>query len=53
LVFRRRRIKPGVTLQQARAEMGTIAARIAGEYPESNKGWGAAHARIELRSNEK
>jgi putative ABC transport system permease protein len=34
------RLKPGVTLKQARAQMDAIAARIAAAYPESNKGWG-------------
>ncbi len=33
------RLKPDVTLQQARAEMDTIGARIARDYSESNKGW--------------
>jgi putative ABC transport system permease protein len=40
------RLKPGVTLQQARAEMDTIGARIAREYPESNKGWGVSIERL-------
>jgi putative ABC transport system permease protein len=39
------RPKPGVTLAQARAEMDTIAARIAKDYPDSNKGWGIAVSR--------
>jgi putative ABC transport system permease protein len=34
------RLKPGVSLKQARAEMDSIGARIAAAYPESNKGWG-------------
>ena len=34
------RLKPGVTLPEAQAEMGTIARRIAAEYPEQNKGVG-------------
>jgi putative ABC transport system permease protein len=34
------RLKPGVTLKQARAQMDAIGARIAAAYPESNKGWG-------------
>ena len=33
------RLKPGVTLQQAREQMKSIAARIEHDYPQSNKGW--------------
>jgi predicted permease len=36
------KLKRGVTLEQARAEMDTIGARIARDYPDSNKGWGVA-----------
>lgn len=36
------RLKRGVTLQQAQVEMKTIAARIAAEHPETNKGWSVA-----------
>ncbi|MGA2988069.1 MAG: ABC transporter permease [Terriglobia bacterium] len=35
------RLKPGVTLEQARQQMKAIAARIEHEYPQSNKGWSA------------
>jgi len=34
------RLKPGVTLEQANAEMGVIASRIAEAFPASKKGWG-------------
>jgi putative ABC transport system permease protein len=34
------RLKPGVTLEQARAQMDAIGARIARDFPDSNKGWG-------------
>ncbi len=34
------RLKPGVTLKRAVAQMDAIGARIAKDYPDSNKGWG-------------
>ena len=36
------RMKPGVTLQQARADMDAVTAHIAAAYPVSNQGWGAS-----------
>jgi predicted permease len=36
------RLKPGVSLEQARAEMVTLARRTAETFPETEKGWGAA-----------
>ena len=35
------RLKPGVTIEQARADMDTITARLAQEYPNTNAGCGA------------
>ncbi len=35
------RLKPGVTIQQAQAEMDAITAQEAKDYPKSNQGWGA------------
>jgi predicted permease len=34
-------LKPGVTLERARAEIEAIAARLSAEYPATNKGWSA------------
>lgn len=36
------RMKPGVTLEQARAEMDAIGHRIAQDYPDIKKGWSVA-----------
>jgi predicted permease len=35
------RLKPGVDLKRAQAEMDTISSRLAQQYPEDDKGWGA------------
>jgi putative ABC transport system permease protein len=35
------RLKPGVELKQAQADMNTISAQLAQTYPEDDKGWGA------------
>jgi putative ABC transport system permease protein len=35
------RLKPGVTLEQARADLDAVAARLEEQYPDSNKGVGA------------
>jgi putative ABC transport system permease protein len=34
-------LKPGVSIEQARAELEALAARLAEQYPKENKGWGA------------
>jgi len=34
------RLKPGVTVAQARAELEVLASQLANQYPDSNKGWG-------------
>jgi putative ABC transport system permease protein len=35
------RLKPGVNVQQAQAEMNTISSRLEQQYSEDDKGWGA------------
>jgi putative ABC transport system permease protein len=36
------RLKPGVTIAQAQADMDAVTAHVAAAYPKSNKGWGAS-----------
>ena len=40
------KLEPGVTLEEARAEMNVIGQRIANAHPDSNKGWGVAVDRL-------
>ncbi len=40
------KLKPGVTLEAARKQMDVIGARIAQDYPDSNKGWGVVVERF-------
>jgi putative ABC transport system permease protein len=35
------RLKPGVTFETARSELAVISARLATQYPDTNKGWSA------------
>ncbi len=34
------RMQPGITVKQAQSAMDTLAANLAAEYPEADKGWG-------------
>ena len=40
------RLKSGVTLEHARAEMDVVAQRLASAYPDSNRNWGVAVDRL-------
>ena len=40
------KMKPGVALEKARAEMDLVARRIANTHPDSNKAWGIAVDRL-------
>ncbi len=35
------RLRPGVSLQQAQAEMNTISSQLANQYPDADRDWGA------------
>jgi putative ABC transport system permease protein len=43
------RLKTGVTLQQAQADMDAVTLHVAATYPKSNTGWGA---RVDLLKND-
>jgi putative ABC transport system permease protein len=43
------RLKPGVTLAAAQADMAVVTSRIAKDNPQTNKGWGAS---VELLHND-
>jgi len=36
------RMRPGVTVEQAQADLSSVAAVLEAEYPETNTGWGAS-----------
>lgn len=40
------RLKPGISFEQARVQMDSIAGRIAKDYPNSNKGWGISMKKL-------
>jgi putative ABC transport system permease protein len=41
------RLKPGVSLAAAEAELQAVAARLGREFPETNRGWSVALARLQ------
>lgn len=43
------RLAPGATLQQAQGDVNAVAAQLATEYPNTNKGWNAARV-VPLRT---
>jgi putative ABC transport system permease protein len=46
------RLKPGVTVEQANADLSAVAARLAGEYPDTNKDRGARVVPLKRRITE-
>lgn len=40
------RLRPGVTIGQAQSELDTMVSRIAGEFPETNRGWSVYVGRV-------
>lgn len=40
------RLRPGVALESAQADMAAIAGRLAAQYPQSNKDWGIRVSRL-------
>jgi putative ABC transport system permease protein len=47
------RLRPGITVRQAQAELDTIAGRLSKAYPDADKGWGfrAVSVKSQLVSN--
>ena len=43
------RLKPGVTMEQARADMAAVAAQVTRANPKSNQGWGASVEPLKLQ----
>jgi len=43
------RLKPGVTREQAQADMDAVTSHVAATYPDTNKGWGVS---VELLKND-
>ena len=44
------RVRPGVTIQQAQADMDVLSSRLEAQYPPSGKDW--FHSRVRLLSNQ-
>lgn len=43
------RLKPGVSLDEARTQMSDIARRLQQQYPETNQGWGVSISPLDIR----